>query len=85
MGDSPMWVVWHGRLARDSLAQTNAPSKHMGESPMPLDPKQFHGRVARATQPNRGFRVQCIRFAAKAGRAPSEKPRSLQFQSRFSA
>ena len=43
MGDSPMWVAWHGRLARDSHAQTDAPSKHMGESPVPLNPIALFG------------------------------------------
>ena len=28
--------------------------------------------------------IRCIRFAAKAGRVPSEKPRALKIQSRFS-
>ena len=27
--------------------------QHMGGSPMPLNPSQFHGRVAHATQPKR--------------------------------
>jgi len=67
MGDSPMWVEWHGRLARDSRGQPDAPPEHMGESPMPLDPRQFHGRVARATLPNPGFRVETLE---KTGVAP---------------
>jgi len=53
MGDPPMRVWWHGRLARDSRTQTSALPKHMGESPMPLNRNNIHGRVARATQPSR--------------------------------
>jgi len=85
MGDSPMWIEWHGRLARVSRAQTNAPSKHMGESPMPLDHNQFHGRVARATRPNRfsgsswhPFRMQFLENIISGAVAPSSLNHRLQ-------
>jgi len=44
MGDSPMWFVWHGRLARVSRAQNDARPQHMGESPMPLNPNGIQAK-----------------------------------------
>jgi len=59
MGCQPMWFVWHGRLAVFRAHKTMR-TPNMGESPMLLNLKQFHGRVAHATQPKRGFRVQPV-------------------------
>jgi len=55
MGDSLMWVVWLGRLACVSPTQTNALSKHMGESPMPLDPANSTGESSVPLDPESGI------------------------------